>query len=63
MYASGSKSRVVDTDNFGEVLQYCYETPTPMFGDIGTGQTDESGKCYIYFDPVFQETVSADYTY
>lgn len=63
MYASGSKSRVVDTDNFGEVLQYCYETPTPMFGDIGTGQTDESGKCYIYFDPVFQETVSTDYTY
>ena len=63
MYASGSKSRVVDTDNFGEVLQYCYETPTPMFGDIGTGQTDESGKCYIYFEPVFQETVSADYTY
>ena len=63
MYASGSKSRVVDTDNFGEVLQYCYETPTPMFGDVGTGQTDESGKCYIYFDPVFQETVSADYTY
>lgn len=63
MYASGSKSRVVDTDNFGEVLQYCYETPNPMFGDIGTGQTDESGKCYIYFDPVFQETVSTDYTY
>lgn len=63
MYASGSKSRVVDTDNFGEVLQYCYETPTPMFGDVGTGQTDESGKCYIYFEPVFQETVSADYTY
>lgn len=63
MYASGSKSRVVDTDNFGEVLQYCYETPTPMFGDVGTGQTDKSGKCYIYFDPVFQETVSADYTY
>nr|DAH31906.1 MAG TPA: BNR/Asp-box repeat protein [Caudoviricetes sp.] len=63
MYASGSKSRVVDTDNFGEVLQYCYETPTPMFGDVGTGQTDKSGKCYIYFEPVFQETVSADYTY
>lgn len=62
-YASGSKSRIVNTDDFGKVLQYCYETPTPMFGDIGTGQTDESGKCYIYFDPVFQETVSADYTY
>lgn len=59
----GTKSRCVNTDDFGEILQYCYETPTPMFGDIGTGQTDESGKCYIYFDPVFQETVSADYTY
>lgn len=62
-YASGSKSRIVNTDDFGKVLQYCYETPTPMFGDIGTGQTDESGKCYIYFDRVFQETVSADCTY
>lgn len=61
--ASGTKSRAIKTEEFGEVLQYCYETPTPMFGDIGTGQTDESGKCYIYFDPVFQETVSADYTY
>lgn len=60
---AGSKSREIATDDFGKVLQYCYETPTPMFGDVGTGQTDESGKCYIYFDPVFQETVSADYTY
>ena len=60
---TGYKSRIVSTENFGEILQYCYETPAPMFGDIGTGQTDESGKCYIYFDPVFQETVSADYTY
>lgn len=61
--ASGTKSRAINTEDFGKILQYCYETPTPMFGDIGTGQTDESGKCYIYFDPVFQETVSADYTY
>ena len=60
---TGTKSRIINTDDFGEVLQYCYETPNPMFGDIGTGQTDESGKCYIYFDPVFQETVSTDYTY
>lgn len=61
--ASGTKSRAINTEDFGKILQYCYETPTPMFGDIGTGHTDESGKCYIYFDPVFQETVSADYTY
>ena len=60
---SGSKSRAIKTKDFGEILQYCYETPTPMFGDIGDGVLGEDGLCYIYFDPVFIETISEDCIY
>lgn len=59
----GAKNRAVKTKNFGQVLQYCYEMPSPMFGDIGTGKTDSSGRAYIYFDQIFQETVTSDMTY
>jgi len=61
--ASGKKSRLIKTRDFGEVLQYCYEMPSPMFGDIGMGKTDESGCTYIYFDQIFQETVTSDMQY
>lgn len=61
--ATGTKNRIVDTKNYGKILQYCYETPSPMFGDIGCGKTDENGLCYVYFDMVFMETVSTDRTY
>lgn len=60
---NGSKSRVIKTTNYGEVLQYCYETPSPLFGDIGEGCTDENGECYIMLDDVFQETVNTDMKY
>lgn len=60
---TGSKSRIIQTENYNKRLQYCYETPTPMFGDIGTAQTDETVKCYIDIDDVFQETVNTDVEY
>ena len=56
----GTKSRLVKADEFGERLLYCYETPSPMFGDIGEGVIDESGYCYVFLDPVFAETISTD---
>lgn len=54
----GSKSRIAGTKDYGDRLLYCYETPTPYFGDIGTGRTDENGICYVSIDDIFQETVS-----
>lgn len=54
---SGSKSRRVGTDNYGERLQYCYETAMPYFGDMGHGTTDENGICLIEIDDIFQETI------
>lgn len=60
---NGTKSRMVNTDNYDNRLLYCYETPTPTFGDIGEGQIDETGKCYIFIDDIFAETIDTDCTY
>lgn len=54
---SGTKSRLVTTDQYSDRLLYCYETPTPMFGDIGEGTIGEDGLCYISLDAVFAQTV------
>ena len=55
--STGSKSRIVQTENFAERSLYCYEMPSPMFGDIGEGITDENGECYVYLDDIFAESV------
>lgn len=52
-----TKQRIVETP-YGEVALAAYETPTPYFGDIGTGKTDERGECIISIDPIFAETIS-----
>lgn len=60
---SGTKSRYAETEDYGERLFYCYEMPTPMFGDIGEGKIDETGKCYIFLDDIFTETIDTDCVY
>jgi hypothetical protein len=55
--ATGTKSRLVSTDQYSKRYLYCYETPTPMFGDIGEGTIGEDGLCYISLDAVFAQTV------
>lgn len=60
---AGTKKRIVDTENYDIRSQYCYETATPMFGDIGTAQTDETGECYINIDDIFAETVNTGIEY
>lgn len=59
----GTKSRLADTETYGNRLLYCYETPSPMFGDIGEGKIDETGKCYIFLDDIFGETIDTDCVY
>lgn len=56
--AGGSKPRMIETESYGTRLQYCYETPTPLFGDIGEGVIDETGVCVIYIDDIFAETAN-----
>lgn len=56
--AAGTKSREVTTDDYGKRLLYCYETPSPLFGDVGEGIIAEDGRCYVMIDSVFAETIS-----
>ncbi len=52
------KHRVISTNNYGDRLLTCYETASPMFGDIGFGETDNDGKSYILINPIFTETIT-----
>lgn len=54
------KPRLVETEDYGNRLLYCYETPTPFFGDIGDAVIGEDGLCYISIDSIFAETVTLD---
>lgn len=54
----GTKSRIVDTNDYSRRLLYCYETAVPTFGDIGEGLICEDGYCYVTIDPIFSETVN-----
>lgn len=56
----GTKSRIVTTNDFGERALYCYETTSPVFGDIGEGTVGEDGIAYVDLDPVFEQTISTD---
>lgn len=60
---AGEKNRIIDTENYDTRKQYCYETATPYFGDIGSGCTDDTGKCYIDIDDIFAETVNTGVEY
>ena len=54
----GTKSRAAQTDHYSERLLYCYETPSPLFGDIGEGVIAEDGRCYVWIDPILAETIT-----
>lgn len=56
--ASGTKSRIADTEDYGKRLLYAYETPSPLFGDVGEGIISDDGKCYVQIDGIFAETVT-----
>ena len=53
-----TKSRVVEDTIYGSRKLYAYETPTPYFGDIGSGITDDNGEALIGIDDMFDETIN-----
>lgn len=59
----GTKSRAINTNNYNTRLEYCYEMPTPYFGDVGEGITDNDGICYIFLDDIFAETIDVNCEY
>ena len=60
---TGSKNRIVNTDEYGSRLMYCYEMPMAMFGDIGRGIIGEDGICVVDVEPIFQETINTEVEY
>lgn len=60
---SGTKSRSVSTVDYDEQLFYCYEMPTPFFGDIGESAISEDGTCMIDIDDIFQESANVGIKY
>lgn len=60
---SGTKHRLVATEDYGDRLLYCYETASPMFGDIGSSRLDSDGECIVSIDDVFAETARTDNAY
>lgn len=59
----GTKSRLVETSNYEKRLLFAYETPTPLFGDIGEATIDEDGFAYVDIDDIFSETVASRVEY
>ena len=55
---SGTKSRTVETSDYGDRLLYCYEMAAPVFGDFGSGEIDEDGFCYVEIDDILRETIA-----
>jgi phage minor structural protein len=60
---TGTKNRIVNTSDYNDRLLYCYETPSPMFGDVGAAQIDDTGKCLIFIDEKFSQTIDLEYRY
>lgn len=59
----GLKSRTEQTDHYGNRLMYAFETPNPLYSDIGRATTADDGLCYICIDPVFYECIENSYDY
>lgn len=60
---TGTKNRIVNTPDYNDRLLYCYETPSPMFGDVGAARIDNTGKCLIFIDEKFSQTIDLQYRY
>lgn len=60
---TGTKNRIVETDNFGQVKMNAFETAGAYFADIMSGRIAADGKCVIYLDRKFAETIDRDCEY
>jgi len=60
--ATGVKSAVVQTSDFGSRLLYAVESPEVWFEDVGSGQL-VAGKATVSFDPMFAQTANTGVEY
>ncbi|MBU5364300.1 phage tail protein [Enterococcus devriesei] len=57
---SGTKSSLVNTENFGERLLYAFETPEYLFATYGKATTNEDGYAQVEIEPMFLETINTN---
>lgn len=58
LIVAGYKGRKAETSQYGDRILYCYETASPLFGDVGEGVLDEDGLCYVFLDPILADTIT-----
>lgn len=63
LQVDSAKSRLVDTQNYQEQYLHAFETPTPMFGDCGSSQLNESGEDLVPIDDILLETINSGIEY
>ena len=63
MWVLTDKSKVVETEDYQKRLLYCYEMPSPAFGDIGDAILDENGEAYVFLEAIFAETIDTSHSY
>lgn len=61
--SKGTKNIITPTDDYGYQSYTSYELPSPMLGDIGSGEIDETGMCFVEIDDIFQESVNLNRPY
>ncbi|WP_300696967.1 phage tail spike protein [uncultured Clostridium sp.] len=61
--ATGTKNRLVKTEDYGNRALNAYETAACYFGDIGEGQTDINCETIVKIDDVFLQKVNTDENY
>lgn len=60
---TGSKNRIVRTENHGYVAMNAVESPSCYFEDVGSAQINDEGFCIICHDIIFRETINLDCKY
>lgn len=57
------KSKVSQTESYGDKALYCVESPSPYYSDYGRGTISEDGMLTVWLDPVFIECIDQNYDY
>jgi len=62
LYATGTKSALVETQDYGPRRLYAIESPEVWFEDFGGGEL-VNGESVVTFEPIFAQTVNLAETY
>lgn len=63
LQVDSTKSRLVGTKNYQKQYLHAFETPTPMFGDCGSSQLNESGEDLVPIDDILLEAINSGIEY